>query len=173
MSIIKKFSRIKVIQWTTGSVGRTALRRVIDSNTLQLVGVYVTNPKKIGVDAGVIAKRPDTGVIATNNIDELLALDADVVLHTPLINTDFSAQNADVCRLLASGKSVISTNGFYRPNIHGEQYAGPLRAAAMAGQSTLAGSGINPGFIGERLAVVLSGLVASIDEVRCSEFFDA
>ena len=35
----------KVVQWATGSVGRTALRRIIDHPDLQLVGLLVHDPK--------------------------------------------------------------------------------------------------------------------------------
>ena len=163
----------RVIQWATGSVGRTSLRRIIDAPDLELVGVYVTSQNKVGLDAGAIARRPETGILATNDIEEILALDADIVIHTPLIPTPYEKQNAEVIRLLSSGKSVISTNGFYRPDIHGAAYAGPLRAAALAGGSTLAGSGLNPGFIAERVALVASGMVAKLDELRCYEVFDA
>src|SRR6185312_8648608 len=52
----------RVVQWATGSMGRTALRRVIDHPDLELVGVYVYDPRKVGVDAGEIARRPPTGV---------------------------------------------------------------------------------------------------------------
>lgn len=164
---------IRVIQWGTGSVGRTCLRRIIDAPDLELVGVYVTNPTKVGRDAGSIARRPETGILATDNIEEILALDADVVLHTSLITVPYDEQNANVIRLLESGKSVISTNGFYRPDVQGPAYAEPLRAAALAGGATLAGSGLNPGFIAERIALVASGLVAQMDELRCYEVFDA
>lgn len=42
---------IKVIQWATGSTGRTALRRIIDHADLDLVGLYVYDGNKIGLDA--------------------------------------------------------------------------------------------------------------------------
>lgn len=164
---------MRVIQWATGSLGRTTLRRIIDSPNLELVGLYVTSPAKVGADAGKIAKRPDTGIVATDNIEEILKLDADVVLHTSLIGTPYEAQNDEVARLLASGKSVISPNGFYRPHIHGAAYAQPLLAAAHEGNSTLAGTGLNPGFIAERLALTATGLVAKLNEIRCFEVVDA
>ncbi|WFR72647.1 hypothetical protein P9209_01320 [Prescottella defluvii] len=163
----------KVIQWGTGSVGRTALRRVIDDPSFELVGVYVTSPEKNGLDAGTIAKRPPTGVLATNDIDEILSLDADVVIHTSLLSVPYAEQNDTVARILASGKNLISTNGFYQPRIHSEDYWCPLEAAALSGGATLAGSGLNPGFIAERVALLASGLMARLDEIRCVEFFDA
>lgn len=163
----------RVIQWASGSLGRTALRRIIDHPDLELVGLYVYDAAKAGLDAGLIAKRPATGILATRDIDRILALDADVVLHTPRLSMPYDAQNRDVERLLGSGKNVISTAGFHFPQAHGESYAGPLRAACRRGNATLAGMGLNPGFLVERLALVLSGLCARIDEIDVSEVADA
>lgn len=133
----------------------------------------MTNPKKVGLDAGDIARRGKTGILATDRIEDILALDADAVLHTSLISVPYEAQNAVVARLLASGKNVISTNGFYRPTMHGEAYAAPLRAAAIEGGVTLAGIGLNPGFMAERVMLTLTGMVSRLTELRCYEVFDA
>lgn len=164
--------QLKVVQWATGSVGRTTLRRVIDHPDLELVGLYTYGADKVGVDAGTIAKRPPTGVKATSRIEDILALDADVVIHTSRIPVPYEAQNDDVARLLASGKNVISVNGFYMPEIHGEAYAAPLREAALRGRATLAGIGVNPGVVAERLALTLTGLAASLEHIECLEVVD-
>ena len=165
----KKF---KVIQWATGSVGRTTLRRIIDHPDLELVGLYTYGNAKAGVDAGSIAKRPPTGIKATNKIEEILALDADIVIHTSRITAPYEEQNADIERLLASGKNVISVNGYYMPELHGANYFEPLLAAAHKGNVTLAGIGVNPGAIAERLALTLTGLMASLEHVECLEMVD-
>jgi hypothetical protein len=162
----------RVIQCATGSIGRSTLRRIIDHPDLALVGLYVYGKNKVGLDAGVIAKRPATGVIATNNMQEILSLDADVVVHTSRITIPYARQNAEVEQFLASGKNVISVNGYFYPEVHGEAYAGPLRTACQRGGSTLAGVGLNPGFIAERLALVMSGLCAQVDHIGSFEMVD-
>lgn len=164
--------KYKVVQWATGSVGRTTLRRIIDHPDLELVGLYTYGSAKVGVDAGTIAKRGPTGVKATNNIEDILALDADIVIHTSRITAPYSEQNTDVERLLASGKNVISVNGYCMPQSHGPAYAEPLLAAAHTGKATLAGIGVNPGVIAERLALTLSGLMASLEHIECLEMVD-
>ncbi len=163
----------RVVQWATGSMGRTALRRIIDHPDLELAGLYVYSDVKAGLDAGEIAKRPPTGITATNDVEQILALDADIVLHTARISLPYEEQNEDVIRLLTSGKNVISIAGFHYPAAHGEDYAGPLRAACEAGQSTLAGLGLNPGFVAERAALVMTGLCAKVDTIRMKEIVDA
>ena len=163
----------RVAQWATGSMGRTALRRVIDHPDLELAGVYVYDPRKVGVDAGEIARRPATGVQATNRIEDILAARPDVVLHMSRITLPYAKQNEDVAALLAAGIDVISTAGFHHPACHGLAYAGPLLAACERGGSTLAGVGLNPGFVAERVATLLTGLCSHLDSVACYEVADA
>jgi hypothetical protein len=164
---------VRVIQWATGAMGRTSLRRIIDHPDLALVGVYVYSADKAGRDAGDLAKRPATGVIATDDIDAILALEADVVLHMPRITLPYDAMNADVARLLASGKNVISTAGFHDPTAHDATYHAPLAAACAAGNSTLAGLGVNPGVIVERLALAATGMSAELSRIDVRETVDA
>jgi hypothetical protein len=154
-------------------MGRTALRRVIDHPDLELTGVYVYDPRKVGVDAGEIARRPPTGVRATNRIEDILALRPEVVLHMSRITLPYEQQNADVAALLGAGINVVSTAGFHHPACHGLAYAGPLLEACKRGGSTLAGVGLNPGFIAERVATLLTGLCAQLESVACYEIADA
>jgi len=163
----------RVVQWATGSMGRTALRRIIDHPDLELVGVYVYDDKKVGRDAGELARRPVTGVRASNRIEDILALRPDVVIHAPRLSEPYERQNAEVLRLLGAGINVISTAGFHHPDSHGPAYAAPLREACRLGGSTLAGLGLNPGFIVERIAVALTGMSAELRSISCEEIADA
>ena len=163
---------IKVIQWATGAMGKTTLRAVIDHPDLELVGLYVYSDKKAGKDAGEIAHRPPTGVKATKSIDEILALDADVVLHCPLLQMPYDAHDVDVKRLLESGKNVISINNYFYPQALGAAHAAALETSARKGNATLCGTGINPGFIAERLAAVLTGLCAEFQDISIREVYD-
>lgn len=164
---------IRAIQWATGAMGRTALRRIIDHPGLSLAGVYVYTAAKAGVDAGTIARRPLTGVLATADRAEILATAADVVVHTPRITLPYAALADDVEALLRSGKNVVSTAGFHWPAAQGAAYAGRLREAALAGGVTLAGVGVNPGLVVERIALTACALCAEIDTISVAETVDA
>ncbi|MGL3821500.1 NAD(P)H-dependent amine dehydrogenase family protein [Sphingopyxis sp. R3-92] len=163
----------RVVQWATGAMGRTSLRRIIDHPDLELAGCYVYSADKAGVDAGTLVGRPETGVLATSDIEQILALDADVVLHMPRITLPYEKMNGDVERLLASGKNLISIAGFHAPWAHEAAYADPLRAACAAGNATLAGLGVNPGTIVERIALAATGLCQTVDRVIVHETVDA
>lgn len=162
----------RVVQWATGAMGKTCLRAVIDHPDLELVGLYVYSDEKAGRDAGEIARREPLGVIATRSIDEILALDADVVLHCPLLQFPYEAHDEDVRRLLESGKSVISINNYFHPASLGKAHAKQLANSCHLGNSTLAGTGINPGLIAERLVPVVSGMLTEFESVVCREVYD-
>ena len=164
---------IRAIQWATGSMGRTSLRRIVDHPDIALAGVFVYNPSKVGVDAGQLARRPETGILTTNVIDDILATDADVVIHTPRITLPYDALVDDVVRLLESGKNVISTAGFHWPAAQGANYADRLQKACLAGGVTLAGVGVNPGLIVERLALAATALCADLEKIDVREMVDA
>ena len=100
----------KVVQWATGIHGRLALRGILDHPDMELVGVKVYSDDKHGMDAGQLCGRPDTGVKATNKIEEILALEADCVVYMPLL-----ANLKEVIPLLESGKSVITSCGWVYP----------------------------------------------------------
>jgi len=57
----------RVVQCATGSMGGSALRRVSEHPDLELVGVHVYDERKVGVDAGTLARRPPTGVRASES----------------------------------------------------------------------------------------------------------
>ena len=83
----------RVIQWSTGNVGRHALRCIERHPELELVGLWVHSPEKAGKDAGELAGLAPNGVVATNDVDALLALDADCVCYTCLLYTSPSPRD--------------------------------------------------------------------------------
>lgn len=155
---------LRVIQWTTGKVGKLSLRGILDDPRLELAGVYAYSADKAGVDAGSLCGRPDTGVLATTDIDALLALDADVVLYTP-----FMADLDHAVRLLESGLDVISTNLFL--NLGGIQgrTQEKLAAACARGDSSLFITGINPGWINS----LVTAMTAVCRDVRTVSIFES
>jgi hypothetical protein len=162
----------KVIQWATGSMGKSCLRATIDHPDLDLVGLLVYSESKAGRDAGEIARRDPTGVIATRSVDDIMATEADVVIHAPRIQPPYSYHNKDICRILASGKNVISINGHSFPQHWGPAYIKDFQTACAKGGATLFGTGLNPGFLTEKIATVATGICTRIDNIYVGEIFD-
>lgn len=166
-------SRIRVAQWATGAVGKTLLRGVLDRDDLELVALRVYSDRKAGRDAGDIARRPTTGVLATTSIDDVLAAGPDVVLHAPRLQVPYETHDADLLRLLRSGADVITTSGHHFPRAHGPARERMFLDACEEGGSTLFGVGVSPGFVGERLALALTGASVTLDRLTIDEVLDA
>lgn len=163
----------KVIQWATGSVGTWALREVIRNPDLELVGLRVYNPAKVGRDAGEIAGlAPTTGIRASDSNSEMLKLDADVVLYCAMAFGQAEPMLEDVVALLESGKNVVIVSDYIAPQIHGEELVKRLQDAAQKGGVTLHGTGIDPGFLCDRLPATLTGLSTEVDHIRMREIAD-
>ena len=163
----------RVVQWATGAVGKTCLRAVLDHPGLSLAGVYVYAERKAGQDAGTIARYPETGIIATRDIGEILALDADVVIHTARLQLPYERHDEDLCALLRSGKNVITTAGHHYPAAHGPARLAMFERAARDGGVTLYGTGMNPGYVLERLVLGLTGVCTDVQRIEVTELLNA
>src|SRR5205807_5330393 len=143
----------KVIQWATGNVGHFALRGIIEHPELELVGLLVHSADKAGKDAGELAGVGAVGVKATNDIDEILALDADVVSY--MATGDLRPWEAveDMARVLESGKNVVSTSvvPLIYPPAAEPKAVQRLEEACRAGSTSCFTSGIDPGFANDLL----------------------
>lgn len=159
----------RVVQWATGAMGKSCLRAIIDRPDMELAGLYVYGDKKVGKDAGDIARRDPTGVTATNAIDDILKVDADVVVHAARLGADHTAHDADIAQLLRSGKNVISINGNTFPPHWPEARRAMLEDACREGGATFMGAGLNPGFAAEKLLAAASGICIDVDTVSLSE----
>lgn len=164
---------VRVIQWATGAIGRTCLRAVLDSPGLELAGLYVYGDRKAGRDAGEIARRPLTGVLATRDRQLIVDTPADLVIHAPRLQVPYETHDADICALLRSGKNVITTAGHHFPRAHGREREEMFLDACREGGTTLYGVGISPGVVGERLVLALTGVCLDVEHVSIDEVLDA
>ena len=163
---------IRVIQWATGSVGAAQLREVIDRPDLELVGLYVYSPSKVGVDAGELVGRPPTGVLATNDAAAILELDADVVLHAASKAFRDNSNTDDIVALLASGKNVITTTSYNHLPTFGPEADDRINRACAEAGTRFHAAGEHPGFMFERLATSLTALSQRVDKITVQEFVD-
>ncbi len=164
----------RVIQWSTGNVGRFALRCIVGHPELELVGLWVHGAAKAGKDAGELCGLAPVGVRATNDADALLALDADCVCYTATADLRPFEALEDVCRILAAGKDVVSSS--IVPLVHPRSFLPELRDrladACRRGGTSFFTSGIDPGFANDLLPLVLSGLSERWDEIRILEIIN-
>lgn len=155
----------RIVQWTTGNIGRKSVHAVVANSDLELVGCYAWSPDKVGRDVGELCGIEPLGIVATDDVDALLALEPDCVVY--------NAQFADVdhlVRILEAGINVVTTSEFITGHRLGTGRDRIVDACERGG-ATIFGSGLNPGFI-ELFAIVSAGLSDRVDRVCIVESFD-
>jgi len=134
---------LRIVQWTTGNVGRRSVRAIASNPALQLVGCYAWSPDKVGRDVGVLCGIEPLGVATTDELSALLALDPDCVVYNPMwSNVD------DLVTILEAGVNVVTTAAF----ITGHQ------AMTAAGTSVFR----------DAVQLLADGLGVELDDIRCS-----
>lgn len=136
-------SPYRVVQWTTGNVGKSSVAAIARNPTLELVGCYAWSPDKAGKDVGELVGIDPLGVTATNDVQALLALKPDVVVYNPMwIDVD------ELVEILSAGVNVVATTSFVTVTV-----------VTMVG-GTLASAAPTPGGVGAVEAALIGGLAA-------------
>lgn len=163
---------MRVVVWSTGGVGSVAIDAVHRRPDLELVGVWVHSPEKVGVDAGVLAGGAPIGVRATDDADALIALAPDCVVYAASGPERDAAAVPDYVKLLGAGINVVSTSStslVFPPSYHAPQWREQLESAAETGNASLYVSGIFPGFASDQLALLMTTQSKSIRTIKVTE----
>jgi len=166
---------LRVVQWSTGNAGRKALAGIVRHPELELVGLHAHAREKLGLDAADLCDvDTKTGVLATDDVEALIELEADCVCYTAQGETRIRETVDDLCRLLASGKNVVNTAivSLVYPPFSSPKIRKRLEAACEEGGSTLLTSGFDPGWSGDVIPLVLAQVCERVDRVRVSELMD-
>lgn len=164
-------SRTRVVVWSTGGVGSNAIRAIARRADLDLIGVWVHSPDKVGRDVGELAGTAPLGLLATDDADALLALEPDCVLYAASGPERGGGAVPDYERMLAAGINVVTTTSteLVFPPSADAALRERLELAAEAGGASLYASGIFPGFASDELAVLLTTMSRSIRTLRVIE----
>jgi hypothetical protein len=156
---------LRVVQWTTGNVGRRSVRAIQRHPDLELIGCFAWSADKAGHDVGELVGIEPIGVVATTDVDELLAMKPDCVVYNPMWpSTD------ELVRILRGGVNVVSTAAFINGRGNPVDLE-RLTAACERGGASLFGTGISPGFV-ELVAIAVAGICDRIDKVTIAEGSD-
>ncbi|WP_433462451.1 NAD(P)H-dependent amine dehydrogenase family protein [Spirillospora sp. CA-128828] len=166
----------RVVQWSTGNVGRHAIAGIDARPDLELAGVWVSNPAKVGKDAGRLAGLGrDLGVTATGDTDALLAQRPDCVVYTSMADVRLMEAIDDLCRILRAGVNAVSSSPVFLQFPDGvvpPEMSDPVREAAAAGGASIFVNGIDPGFANDVLPLAVTGISERIEQVRCTEILN-
>jgi hypothetical protein len=158
---------LRVIQWTTGNIGKRSLHAIATRPDMELVGVYAHSADKVGLDAATLGGLAEpTGIQATDDIEALIALAPDACVYNPL----WSSVD-ELCRLLAAGINVCTTAGWITGGKLAPSERDRVEKAALEGGATLFGSGAHPGFT-NLVSIVSTQMCERVDRVTVTESVD-
>jgi hypothetical protein len=165
---------IPTVVWGTGNVGRAAVRAVAARPALTLAGVIVHNPDKVGLDAGTIAGIGELGVLATDDVEAVLAAGPLAVVYAASGEVRPMEALDDITRAIRAGAVVVtpSVYALYDQRNAPAELREPVLAAIADGGGSLFVSGVDPGWGNDVLPLLISGLGSRVDVIRCQEIFD-
>lgn len=158
---------ISVVQYGLGPIGAEIARLLLTKSWVRFAGAVDIDPAKVGRDAGeVIGLGRNLGVKVTPSIEGK----ADVVVHST--GSRLRDVKEQLLTLLGTGSHVVSTC---------EELSFPLDTAireelqrvARANNVTLLGTGVNPGFVMDKLPLTLTSVCQSVESIEVNRVVDA
>jgi len=167
--------RFKVVQYGIGPIGISCLKTVLSKKShIELVGVIDIDPTKVGKDIGDVLGLPEkTGVVVSADAAAVLSsTKPDVVLHT---TSSFLARMYDQLILCAShGANVVSsTEELSYPYGRHPSISAELDKVAKENGVTLLGTGVNPGYAMDALALMATGVCNSVSSIKVNREVNA
>ncbi|MFT7529870.1 MAG: hypothetical protein ACI9FD_000873 [Gammaproteobacteria bacterium] len=161
----------KISVWGPGGLGAPSVREVLTLPELELAAVFAYSESKIGQDAGAVVGVEPCGVMVTGDREAFFNTPAECVIYISRDYGDYRS-DPDIIELLERGFNVITPLPYHYPKLRGEQIHAKLEAAGQKGGSTLYATGINPGFMFERLAMTATGMSNDVKHIKFEEYFD-
>lgn len=167
----------RVVVFGTGFVGKMVIPEIVKHPSFELVGVGVSNPNKVGRDVGEICGMAEkVGILATDDIDALIALKPDALVHYGPTAMHAKENILLITRFLRAGIDVCSTamTPWVWPTMHlnPPNWIEPITEACELGESSCFTTGIDPGFANDLFPMTLMGLTSEVRRVRASELLD-
>ena len=166
----------RVVVWGTGFVGRMVIAEMVRHPLFELVGVGVHDREKVGRDAGELCGIGPVGVVATDSIEDLVALSPDAVAHYGPTAAHADENIRVIGEFLRAGIDVVSTAmtpwiwpaSRYNP----PSWVDPITKACEEGAASCFTTGIDPGFANDLFPLTLMGLCSEVKSVRARELLD-
>ena len=165
---------IRAVQYGVGPIGAAIVRLMHQKKSIEIIGAIDSDPAKAGHDLGDVVGAPDApwGVTVTGEAAAMLGESADVVVHST--STLLPKVMDQLMACLAAESCVVSTcEELAYPFRKYPELAAQLDAEAKAWGVALIGTGVNPGFVMDKVLITLSAASQEIESARAIRIVDA
>ena len=166
--------KIRVLQYGVGPIGASIARLMRQKTALEIVGAIDKDPAKAGRDFGEVAGSKDApwGVTVVPDSAQLLAKPVDVVIHST--SSYLPSVMDQLLECLGAGCCVVSTcEELAYPYRKHPDLSAQLDAAAKEEGVALVGTGVNPGFVMDKLVLTLSAVSHCVEWAKAMRIVDA
>jgi len=171
-SFVKK--KIRAIQYGVGPIGASIVKLMREKQAIEIIGAIDMDPAKAGRDLGEVVGAQDApwGVSVYADAKEALDLNPDVVMHTTSSSLPKVMDQLLAC--LEAQSCVVSTcEELSYPFRTYPELAAKLDAAAKEWGVALVGTGVNPGFVMDKLVITLAAVSQRIEHAKALRIVDA
>src|ERR1700732_3956144 len=166
--------KIRAIQYGVGPIGASVARLMREKQAIEICGAIDTDPAKAGRDLGEVIGATDApwGVTISADAKEVLEQAADIVIHS----TSSSLPNVmdQLLACLEAEACVVSTcEELAYPWRSHPELAAKLDGAAKDWGVALVGTGVDPGFVRDKLVVTLAAVSQRIEHAKALRVLDA
>jgi len=164
---------IPVILMGLGTIGRAVARAALAKPELQVVAALDLDPSRIGKKLSEILDAPAPDITVGSDAAAAFKKAAGgVMLHATQSRLD--QVEGELAQALQAGLSIVSTcEELAYPWLRNPEIAERLDKIAQKKKVALLGTGVNPGFVMDRLPATLGNIVGKVESVRALRIVDA
>jgi hypothetical protein len=166
--------RIRAIQYGIGPIGASIAKLLREKDSVDIVGAIDNDPAKVGRDLGEVIGASDApwGVKVSGDARGILEQSADIVMHTTSSSLPKVMDQLLAC--LDVGSCVVSTcEELSYPYRTYPDLAAKLDKAAKESGVALVGTGVNPGFVMDKMVITLAAVSQRIEHAKALRIVDA
>jgi len=166
--------RIRVVQYGLGPIGLECIRALFrkPAEAIELVGAIDNDPDKFGRTVGELAGVSCDEVVSDEAKSTLHNLQPDVVLHTT--GSSLEQVQSQLLQCILAGADVVSSCEELSHLTEQNFLVGyELDQAAINFGVTLFGTGVNPGYAMDVLALTATGVCTRVNSVKVVRRVDA
>jgi len=170
--LVKK--KIRAIQYGVGPIGASILKLMREKEAIEIIGAIDNDPAKVGKDLGEVVGASDApwGVKVSGDAKGVLEQSADIVMHTT--SSSLPKVMDQLLAAMEVGSCVVSTcEELSYPYRTYPELAAQLDKSAKDNGVALVGTGVNPGFVMDKLVITLAGISQRIEHAKAVRIVDA
>jgi 2,4-diaminopentanoate dehydrogenase len=163
-----------VLLYGLGPIGIQILKNCLETDSVKVIGAVDIDPAKTGMDIGVLAGKDPAGVLVVSTLEEVEEGELEgekIALHAT--GSNVALVEPQFQSLLNHGYSIVSTcEQLSYPWHRHPQASKRIDELARHKKLAVVGTGINPGFVMDSLAVFATAVTHCIKGIYVSRKVD-